>query len=128
MATDINDLLDSWAGAERAGDAGTLGRLLTDDFVGIGPVGFVLDKPGWLTRFDHGLRYDRLELDEITVRRHGDTTLVVAHQRAVGSHAGTPTPPDTRVSFTIVPEDEALRIAGMQYSFLGLPVDLMPSR
>ena len=123
MTTDVHDLLDSWAGAERTGDASTLDDLLTDDFVGIGPVGFVLDKPAWLVRFDQGLSYEQLELDEVSVRRHGDAALVVAHQHAVGSHAGNPTPPDTRVSFTMVPdEQDSLRIAGLQYSFIGPPL------
>ena len=123
MTTDVYDLLDTWAGAERTGDASTLDDLLTDDFVGIGPVGFVLDKPAWLTRFDHGLQYEDLQLDEVSVRRHGDAALVFAHQHAVVSHAGNPTPPDTRVSFTMVPdEQDGLRIAGLQYSFIGPPL------
>jgi ketosteroid isomerase-like protein len=122
MTTDVHQLLDSWADAERSGDAATLGGLLTADFVGIGPVGFVLDKPAWITRFDQGLRYEQLELDEVSLRRHGDATLVVARQRAVGSYSGSPTPPDTRVSFTVVATVEGLRVAGVQYSFIGQPL------
>jgi ketosteroid isomerase-like protein len=122
MTTDIDQLLDTWTEAERAGDSTTLDELLTGDFVGIGPVGFVLDKAAWLTRFDQGLHYDQLALDDISVRHHGDATIVVAHQHATGSHAGNPTPPDTRVSFTVVPDKGELRIAGMQYSFIGPPL------
>jgi hypothetical protein len=48
MTDDIDDLLAQWAEAERTGDAGRLDALLTDDFVGIGPVGFVLDKDAWV--------------------------------------------------------------------------------
>lgn len=122
MTTDINELLTTWAAAERAGDAPSLDDVLTDDFVGIGPVGFVLDKPAWLSRFDQGLQYEELELDDVSVRRHGDAALVVAHQRAIGSHAGNPTPPDTRVSFTVVTDHDRMRIAGAQYSFIGPPL------
>jgi ketosteroid isomerase-like protein len=122
MTTDIDQLLTTWADAERAGDATTLDEVLADDFVGIGPVGFVLDKSTWLTRFDQGLRYEELELDEVSIRRHGDATLVVARQHAVGSHAGNPTPPDTRVSFTVVADEGRMRIAGAQYSFIGPPL------
>jgi ketosteroid isomerase-like protein len=121
MTTDRSQLLDSWADAERTGDAATLAELLSADFVGIGPVGFVLDKPAWVTRFDQGLQYERLELDDVSVRRDGDAVLVVAHQRAVGSHPGTPTPADTRVSFAVVADGEGLGIAGLEYSFIGQP-------
>jgi hypothetical protein len=47
----IDDLLTDWATAERNGDVSTLDRLMTDDFAGIGPLGFVLPKPVWLARF-----------------------------------------------------------------------------
>lgn len=119
--TDLDDVLTTWTTAEREGDAGTLDTLLADDFVGIGPVGFVLDKPAWVGRFQHGLRYDRLDLDELAVHRHGSTAIVVAHQHAVGDSGGTPVPSDTRVAFTIVTDDDT-RIAGMQYSFIGPPL------
>ena len=122
MSTDIQDLLDTWTTSERTGNAGGLDRLLTDDFVGIGPVGFVLDKPMWLGRFEYGLRYEQLALDEVDVHRHGDTAIVVAHQHAVGFAGETPTPADTRVSFTVVSDGPDLRIAGMQYSFIGPPL------
>ena len=114
----IDQLLTGWVESERTGDAERLDGLLTDDFVGIGPVGFVLPKDAWLARFAQGLRYDRLELDEVSTRRYGDAAVVVAHQRAVGEHRGNPTPPDTRVSFTVVSTDRAPQIAGIQYSFI----------
>lgn len=122
MTTDIDQLLSTWTQAERDGDAATLDRLLADDFVGIGPVGFVLDKPTWLGRFQQGLAYESLELDDVLVRRYGDSALVVAHQHAAGKHADTPTPPDTRVSFSVVTDGDHLRIAAIQYSFIGPPL------
>ena len=94
--------------------------LLTEDFLGIGPVGFVLPKPAWLERFGPDLRYERLELDEITTREYGDTTVVVARQHASGEAHGNPVPADTRVSFVVVPTagGDERRIAGLQYSFM----------
>ena len=121
MTTQISELLSEWTESERNGDAPRLSALLTDDFVGIGPVGFVLDKDAWLNRLGPDLRYEQLELDEVSTRHHGDTAIVVAHQHATGTARGNPTPPDTRVSFTVVTDDDDLRIAGMQYSFIGPP-------
>jgi ketosteroid isomerase-like protein len=114
----VTELLDGWKKAERAGDAERLGALLTDDFVGIGPVGFVLPKEAWLGRFGPDLRYDDLDLDEVLVRTNGDTTIVVAHQHAAGEARGNPVPADTRVSFVVVPDGGRPRIAGIQYSFM----------
>ncbi len=123
MTTDIHDVLSTWTAAERSGDARTLETLLADEFVGIGPVGFVLDKSTWVGRFEHGLHYEQLDLDEVAIHRHGDTAVVVAHQHAVGNSGDTPVPPDTRVAFTIVTgDDHTPKIAGMQYSFIGPPL------
>ena len=122
MTSTIDELLDEWAECERTGDAEGLDALLTDDFVGIGPVGFVLDKAGWLGRLGPDLRYEQLQLDEVSTHRHGDTAIVVGRQHAVATAMGHPTPVDTRVSFTLVPGIErSPQIAGMQYSFIGLP-------
>jgi ketosteroid isomerase-like protein len=114
----VTAMLNTWKEAERTGDAERLGALLTDDFVGIGPVGFVLPKEAWIGRFGPDLRYDDLELDDVCVRTNGDTTIVVAHQRATGEARGNPVPADTRVSFVVVPDGGRSRIAGIQYSFM----------
>jgi ketosteroid isomerase-like protein len=122
MSITVDELLTAWADSERAADIDRLDALLTEDFVGIGPVGFVLDKQAWLGRFDLGLGYERLELDEVVTHHHGSTALVVAHQHADGHAGPNPTPRDLRVSFTVVPDgEEGPRIAGMQYSFIGMP-------
>jgi len=121
-ASDIRDVLSRWTDAERDGDRDGLDGLLTEDFVGIGPVGFMLPKPPWLDRFGPDLRYDGLELDEITSRSYGDTSVVVARQHATGEARGNPLPADTRVSFVVVPAaDGRQQIAGIQYSFMAAP-------
>ncbi len=118
--TTVHDLLRKWSDAERTGDRDGLDALLAEDFLGIGPVGFVLPKQAWLDRFGPDLRYERLELDEITARDYGDTTVVVARQHASGEAHGNPVPADTRVSFVVVPNEVGgeRRIAGLQYSFM----------
>ena len=119
MSNDIDQLLHTWTDAEREGDRSALDGLLTSDFVGIGPVGFMLPKEAWLARFGPDLRYDSLDLDEVSARRYGDATVVVARQHAAGEARGNPVPPDTRVSFVVVPGAGGRpQIAGMQYSFM----------
>ena len=98
-----------------------LDTLLTEDFVGIGPVGFMLPKPAWLDRFGPDLHYDRLELDEITSRDYGDASVVVARQHAAGEARGNPVPGDTRVSFVLVPPTAARRDASPASSTASWP-------
>lgn len=44
IASDVLDLVRSRAAAEEANDSAYLDRLLGDDFVGVGPVGYVLSR------------------------------------------------------------------------------------
>lgn len=44
----IHQLHQRWAGAEQRGDTDTLATLTTDEFVLVGPLGFLLNKQQWL--------------------------------------------------------------------------------
>src|SRR5579863_10129821 len=77
MGDSIRSFLQQWAAAECAGDAVALRELLADDFVGIGPVGFVLPKAGWIGRHGQGLRYDAFDVDDVQIRSYGDVAVAV---------------------------------------------------
>jgi hypothetical protein len=98
----------------------TLDSILTHDFRGVGPVGFVLPEQAWLARFEQGLDYEHFSLDEVTTRRYGNTAVIVAHQHARGDHHGAPIPTDSRVSLVAVNDESGAewRIATIHYSFI----------
>jgi hypothetical protein len=48
----VLDLVQRWAAVELAGDVEAYGHLLTADFTGVGPVGFVLTGEQWGERDD----------------------------------------------------------------------------
>ena len=78
---DILNLSQDWANAERVSDTSRLADLLADDFVGIGPRGFMLTKEGWIGRHASGaLRYDSLALDEVTVRAYAGAAIVTGRE------------------------------------------------
>jgi ketosteroid isomerase-like protein len=117
--TAIDDLLTDWAAAEGHGDVATLDRLLTDDFAGIGPLGFVLPKPAWLARFQGGLRYDRFELEEIQPRHYESAAVVTARQIGQGTLGGDPLPFETlRATLTLICREDRWRLAAIHMSFV----------
>src|SRR6266487_7033713 len=81
---------DAWANAELRGDATFLERILADDYIGIGPLGFMLTKQEWLARHQSGdLKYESFNLDEVQVRVYNDdATVLTGRQVQNGAYRG----------------------------------------
>src|SRR5215510_10080131 len=77
----ILDLGQHWADAEQWMDAAALEAILDNDFVAVGPRGFVLNRQQWLDRYRSGdLRNDRFEWQDVSVREYGDAAIAVGIQ------------------------------------------------
>ena len=118
MADDIDMFLSAWTAAELAGDTEKLGDLLTDDFYGVGPLGFVLPRPAWLGRHGQGLDYEAFDLDEIQLHHHGDVALVTARNNTRGSFRGQPVPEAVRATLVIQADSGRRRLAAIHMSFI----------
>jgi Domain of unknown function (DUF4440) len=58
-------------------DAQALDGLLADDFAGVGPLGFVLDRDQWLARFGNGLENRAFAVEDAQIREYGGVAVVV---------------------------------------------------
>jgi ketosteroid isomerase-like protein len=104
--TEVLDLVRAWAEAEQRNDAGALDGLLADDFVGVGPLGFVLDRQQWLDRFGNGLENRSFAVQDPQVREYGTAAVVVGVLAQETSWQGTDN--SGRFRLTLV----AVRLAG----------------
>jgi ketosteroid isomerase-like protein len=118
MSEQIHAFLSQWTNAEVAGHAETLATFLTDDFCGVGPLGFILSRPAWLDRHRQGLSYERFSLEEIQIRFHGDVAVVTARNAALGAYQGRPVPEALRATLVVVADSEALQLAAIHMSFI----------
>lgn len=85
----VQKLGQTWATAELRGDGTSLREVLAEDFVGVGPRGFMLTKEQWLSRHETGsLGYKSFALNEMQVRLYGDAAITVCRPERGGSVRG----------------------------------------
>jgi ketosteroid isomerase-like protein len=99
---DLLDLVDRWAAAEQENDAGRLDGLLADDFVGVGPLGFVLTRQQWLERFGNGLENRTFKVEDPQVHDHGGAAVVVGVDNQETSFRGGDNSGRFRLTLTAV--------------------------
>lgn len=112
------ETVENWATAERAGDTGVLRSLLTDDFAGIGPHGFQLDKQQRLDRYDSGdLVNEAFETEDIAARAYGeDVVIATGVQTQTAVYRGQAFPGRFRLTAVLVRQHGAWAIAHVQLS------------
>lgn len=101
----VEEFAREWATAEQRGDAAFLGGALTDDFVGVGPLGFVLNKEQWVGRFAGGLSYESFALDEVEARFYGEAAVVTGRQKQAGGFQGHDVGGEFRATLVLVERD-----------------------
>jgi len=119
---EVARLADAWATAELRADTAFLEKTLADDFIGVGPLGFMLTKPEWLARHQSGdLTYDSLELDEVTVRMYGEAAVVIGRQVQSAAYRGNSIKAELRTTLVLVNQQGQWRLASLHLSPIGQP-------
>jgi ketosteroid isomerase-like protein len=77
-----------WCSALVKKDAAVLGRILADDYAGVGSRGVVSDKAGDLADLKGGNSFTSCIDDSVKVRLYGDTAVVMGHGRRAGTYKG----------------------------------------
>ncbi|WP_369251899.1 nuclear transport factor 2 family protein [Streptomyces sp. R41] len=120
-SADILDLVERWAVAEQQNNARLLDELLTDDFTGIGPVGFVISREQWLDRFSKGLDNRAFAVEDPQVRTYGGAAVVVGVQAQETSVRGKDSSGRFRVSLVAVRRADRWLLAGVHIGPLQYP-------
>jgi ketosteroid isomerase-like protein len=114
--------VSEWAAAEKRGDGDYLETALTDDFVGVGPAGFMLTKEQWLGRFAGGLSYDSFAIEEVDVRLYEGAAVVTGRQKQAGSFQGNDVGGEFRATLVLVEGEGRWLLAGWHASpIAGVP-------
>src|SRR5438045_605085 len=91
MEQEVAQLADTWSTAELQGDTAFLEKCLADDFVGVGPLGFLLTKQEWLARHQSGdMKYTAHTLDEVRVRGYDEAAILIGRLTQEAAYQGNP--------------------------------------
>ena len=117
MEDHLKALGQAWAAAEQQGDTAFLEQTLADDFIGIGPRGFMLTKEQWLARYQSGgLRNASFTVDEVQVRVYGDAAVATGRQTQRGAFHGHDIAGQFRITQVFVKQQGRWLIAALHLS------------
>jgi hypothetical protein len=119
---EVLHLADTWVAAELRGDTAFLEDRLSDDFIGIGPLGFMLTKQEWIARHQSGdLKYQSFSLDEVKARVYSDAAILTGRQVQEAAYRGNPIPGQFRITLVFIQQQGPWRLASLQLSAIGQP-------
>jgi ketosteroid isomerase-like protein len=119
---EVARLADAWATAEFQGDTAFLERLLADDFVGVGPLGFLLTKQEWLARHQSGdMKYTAHTLDEARARTYTEAAIVIGRLTQEATYRGNPMSAQLRTTLVFVRKPGQWQLAGVHFCNIGQP-------
>jgi ketosteroid isomerase-like protein len=119
---EVARLADAWATAELQSDTAFLERTLADDFVGVGPLGFLLTRQEWLARLQSGdLKYDTHTLDEVKVRTYNETAILIGRLTQEAFYRGNPINAQLRTTLVFINQREQWQLAGLHLCNIGKP-------
>ena len=117
---EVTRLADAWVTAELHGDTAFLEQALTDDFIGIGPLGFMLTRQEWLARHQSGeLKYDSLDLDEVKVRVYNEAAVLTCRQVQNAAYRGNSIQAQLRTTLVLVHLQGQWQLASLHLSPIG---------
>jgi ketosteroid isomerase-like protein len=116
MTAAVEDVVRRWEAAEASGDDAATAELVTDDFLAVGPVGFVLDGPAWRRRHSDGLRVESVTLTVSSTRVHGETAVAVGVQDQRASYQEHRADGRFRITLVLRLDGADWRVAGLHLS------------
>ncbi|WP_165423881.1 nuclear transport factor 2 family protein [Ktedonosporobacter rubrisoli] len=119
---EIAQLALTWATAELQQDIALLEKLLANDFVGVGTLGFLLSKQEWLARHRSGeMKYSVHALDEVKVRGYDETAILIGRLTQEATYRDNPINTQLRTTLVFIRQDGQWHLASLHLCTIGSP-------
>lgn len=117
MNAAIQTIVDRWIEAERANDSHSLTDVLADDFMFVGPAGFILNKDLFLGRFDSGdLKTTSFDITGLNVREHDNLAVAIGVWSQETTYQERSNNGNFRLTMIFTGRHENLQVLGAQLS------------
>jgi len=121
-AAEIAEFGKRWVEAELAGDTTAMDSMANQDFLLVGPLGFILDKAQWLERYSSGAFVtSALDWRDTTVRVFGDCAVVIGVHDQEAAYRGQPNNGQFRATHILIRENGNWQLVGMHLSPIATP-------
>lgn len=118
----VTQFAERWGTAELQGELTVLEKTLADDFVGVGPLGFLLSKQEWLARHQAGdMKYSVHTFDDARARVCDGAAIVIGRLTQEATYRGNPVNAQLRTTLIFIQQEGQWRLAGLQFSNIGQP-------
>lgn len=117
MKDTIRELQNKFDSAELHADTAALKTLLADDFLSIGPKGFILDKTQWINRHNE-FKYHKMEISDMDIRLYNNAAIVRNIQKNKATYKEHDVELAVRVTQVWVNQQEQWQLASIQFSAL----------
>lgn len=118
----VAQLAETWSTAELQADLSFLEKVLADDFVGVGPLGFLLSRQEWLARHETGeLKYSVHTFDEAKARVYDEAAIVIGRLTQEATYRGNPINAQLRTTLMFIRQHGQWRLAGLHFCNIGQP-------
>ena len=119
---EISELGKRWVEAELAGDTAAMDALAHNEFLLVGPLGFILDKAQWLERYSSGAFVtSALDWRDTTVRVFRDCAVVIGVHDQEAAYRGQPNNGQFRATHILTRRDGGWQLVGMHLSPIATP-------
>ncbi|HEX5164200.1 MAG TPA: nuclear transport factor 2 family protein [Thermomicrobiales bacterium] len=114
-----------WVDVELSGDAGQLANFLTDDFICVGPFGFVINKEQYLHGRRNGdLKHTAFDWSEVQLRLHDDVAIAVGKQTQTSAFQNRDASGTFRATQVLVQNGNGWKIASLHLCAIAPPPNM----
>jgi ketosteroid isomerase-like protein len=111
-----------WVAVELASDAERLGNLLTDDFICVGPFGFVINKEQYLHGRRNGdLKHTAFGWSDVQLRLHGGVAIAVGTQTQTSTFQDRDASGTFRATQVLAQNGDGWKIASLHLCAIAQP-------